>query len=160
VSFDDQLILFTDASVNTQSKVGYGAYLVIRSSDLNSSIDTVTVKTKEFRDTSSTKLELQILLLALGELLGESNEIVVYTDSQNIVGLGDRREALQRSDYKTKANKLLNNYELYKQFFQMTDQLNCQFIKVKGHQPTKNKNNIDRWFTLVDRAARKALKFG
>ncbi len=154
----DKLIIFTDGSVNTQSKVGYGAYLVIPSSDLNASIGTVEVKIKEFGDTSSTKLELQILLFALSELVGKTSEVIVYTDSQNIIGLPGRKEALVKNDFRTKANKLLNNNELYRQFYQLTDQLSCQLIKVKGHQPSRDKDHIDGLFTLVDRAARKALK--
>lgn len=154
----DKLILFADGSVNAQSKIGYGAYLVIPSFNLNSSIDTFEVKVKKFEDTSSTKLEIQILLFVLHELLGKANEVVVYTDSQNIIGLSNRREALVQNDYRTKENKLHRNHDLYRKFFEITDQLSCEFIKVKGHLPSRDKSQIDRLFTLVDRAARKALK--
>lgn len=154
----DKLLIFIDGSVNTRSKIGYGAYLVIPSSDLNASIGPGDVKVKEFRNTSSTKLELQILLFVLSEWLGKTSEVIVYTDSQNIIGLPGRKEALVQNDYRTKANKLLNNHELYRQFCQLTDQLSCQLIKVKGHQPSRDKDHIDGLFTLVDRAARKALK--
>ena len=56
------LQLYTDGSVNTQLKVGYGAYLLV--SELTMSTDTLKeqVKIKRFEQTSSTKLELQTLL--------------------------------------------------------------------------------------------------
>jgi len=52
----------------------------------------------------------------------------------------------------------LNNYELYQDFYRMTDQLNCIFVKVRGHQVSNQKDEIDRLFTLVDRASRDALR--
>jgi len=40
----------------------------------------------------------------------------------------------------------------------MTDQLDCEFVKVRGHQVSNQKDDIDRLFTLVDRASRNALR--
>jgi hypothetical protein len=36
--------------------------------------------------------------------------------------------------------------------------LDCEFIKVHGHQASNQKDLIDRLFTIVDRASRKALR--
>lgn len=65
---------------------------------------------------------------------------------------------LEQNDFKSGKNKLLAHHELYKVFFNTIDNIDYEFVKVKGHQPTKEKNKIDHYFTLVDRAARKALK--
>ncbi|MFV2055315.1 MAG: hypothetical protein ACC707_02565 [Thiohalomonadales bacterium] len=56
------LLVFTDGSVDTKLKVGYGAYLLV--SDLSASINSLkdTVKVQRFEQTSSTTLELQTLL--------------------------------------------------------------------------------------------------
>lgn len=154
--------VFTDASVNTLSKVGYGAYLVI--SDPNISIDTLQerVKTKRFEQTSSTKLELQILLWSLQETiqLADNRDIslTIYSDCQNIIGLPDRRRALEQRHYLTSKNKLLNNHELYQEFYRLTSNINCKFIKVVGHKVSSEKDKIDRVFTLVDKASRRALR--
>ena len=40
----------------------------------------------------------------------------------------------------------------------MIDQLDCEFVKVRGHQVSNQKDDIDRFFTLVDRASRNALR--
>ena len=55
-------------------------------------------------------------------------------------------------------NQRLNNYELYQEFYRITDPLDCEFVKVRGHQTSNQKDDTDRLFTLVDRASRKALR--
>ena len=152
------LMLLTDGSVNTQSKIGYGAYLAVSESGLSLDSLMERVKVKRFEQTSSTKLELQTLLWALGDIQALGSKVIVYTDSQNIMGLPGRREQFEKNSYRSKKGRLLNNYELYQEFYRTTDQLNCKFVKVHGHQVSKQKDDIDRLFTLVDRASRNALR--
>jgi len=154
----DELMLFTDGSVNTHSKIGYGAYLAV--SERGLSLDSLRprVKVRRFEHTSSTKLELQTLLWALGDIQGLRNRVIVYTDSQNIMGLPGRRDRLEQNDYRSRKNKRLKNYALYQEFYRMTDQLDCEFVKVRGHQVSNQKDDIERVFTLVDRASRNALR--
>jgi ribonuclease HI len=154
----DELILLTDGSVNTQSNVGYGAYLAVSERGLSLEALKTRVKVRRFEHTSSTKLELQTLLWALRNIQALGSKVIVYTDSQNIMGLQKRRERFEQNDYRSKKNKRLNHYELYQKFFRMVDQLDCEFVKVRGHQALKQKDDIDRLFTLVDRASRNALR--
>jgi ribonuclease HI len=156
--FMDELMLFTDGSVNTRSKIGYGAYLYISESGIPLDMLTSLVKVKRFEQTSSTKLELQTLLWALSSIQREGRKLIVYTDSQNIMGLQRRRDQLEQNDYCSKNNKRLNNYELYQEFFRITDQLDCEFVAVHGHRKSNQKDEIDRLFTLVDRASRRELR--
>lgn len=151
-------MLFTDGSVNTKSKIGYGAYLQVSEPVLLLDSLKSQVKIKRFENTSSTKLELQILLWSLNEIKETTDKVVVYTDSQNIISLPARRERFEQNDYRSKKNVRLKNYELYMEFFRITDKLNCEFIKVSGHQTSNRKNDIDKIFTLVDRASRIALR--
>lgn len=153
-----QLLLFTDSSVDTKSKVGYGAYLLVAETGLNLEGLSRQVKVRRFEQTSSTRLELQTLLWALGEIETTGRTLTVYSDSQNIIDLPARRERLESNNFRSKQNRQLNNYQLYEEFYRVTDQLNCQFIKVRGHRPTKQKSPIDQVFTLVDRASRRALR--
>lgn len=161
-SNNSRLYVFTDGSVNNQSKVGYGAYLLL--TDLTVSLDSLndSVKFKRFEHTSSTKLELQTLLWLLGKILSlvDENDIAltVFTDSQNIIGLPRRRERLEKSNYYSSKNKRLNNYELYREFYRITDKLNIEFVKVSGHQAASKKDNIDILFSLVDKASRRELR--
>ncbi len=151
-------MLLTDASVNTQSHIGYGAYLAV--SECGLSLDSLRdrVKVKRFQHTSSTKLELQTLLWALMDIHAFEGKVTVYTDSQNIMGLMGRRERFEQNNYRSNKNRRINNHELYQEFYSMTDQLNCTFVKVRGHQSSTQKGDIDRLFTLVDRASRNALR--
>ena len=151
-------MLFTDGSVNTHSKIGYGAYLAV--SERGLSLDSLRprVKVRRFEHTSSTKLELQTLLWALSNIQALGSRVIVYTDSQNIMGLQGRRDRFEQNDYRSKKNKRLKNYELYQEFYRMTDQLDCEFVKVRGHRVSNQKDDIERLFTLVDKASRNALR--
>jgi len=154
----NELMLLTDGSVNARSKIGYGAYLSLPA--LGPSLDMLMtrVKVKKFEQTSSTKLELQTLLWALSDIQSSVSKVIVYTDCQNIIGLRRRRDRFEKNDYYSKNNKRLNNYKLYQTFFSVTDQLDCEFIKMRGHLVSSQKNDIDKIFTLVDRASRNALR--
>jgi ribonuclease HI len=154
----DELILFTDGSVNTKSHIGYGAYLAVSERGLALDSLKTHVKVRRFEHTSSTKLELQTLLWALSDIQASGRKVIVYTDSQNIMGLPGRRDRLEQNDYRSNKNKRLNHYELYQEFYRIIDQLECELVKVRGHQVSNQKNDIDRLFTLVDRASRKALR--
>lgn len=150
--------LFTDSSVNPQEKIGFGAYLFMEEKDISFEEMKKNIKIKRFENTSSTKLELQTLLWALDEINDTKVLIEVYTDCQNIIGLEDRRKRFEINDYKSSKNKLINNHELYKDFFEKTDKLNIILIKVKGHKKNSLKNEIDTIFSLVDKASRNALR--
>lgn len=154
----DVLILFIDGSVHAQSKIGYGAHLVVAPHKLLSDSLKKQVKVKLFEHTSSTKLELQTLLWVFDEIDFLAKKVIVYTDSQNIIGLPERRTRLEQNNYRTRNNKRLNHYELYQEFYRVFDQVNCEFVKVKGHKTSNQKDDIDRLFTLVDRASRNALR--
>jgi len=147
-----------DGSVDTQSKIGYGAYLSVSEHGLSLDSLRECMKVRRFEHTSSTKLELQTLLWALKDIQTLESKVTVYTDSQNIMGLPVRRERFEQNSYRSKKGRLLNNYELYQEFYRMTDQLKCRFVKVRGHQVSSQKDDIDRLFTLVDRASRNALR--
>jgi ribonuclease HI len=152
------VMLFTDGSVNTRSKIGYGAYLAVFGATLSAEELTTRVQVKRFEQTSSTRLELQTLLWALNDLQATGCKVMIYTDSQNIIGLPGRRQRLEQNDYRTVKKTRLKNDQLYREFYRLTDLLNCELVKVHGHMAARHKAEIDRIFTLVDRAARRALR--
>jgi ribonuclease HI len=151
------VFLFFDGSVHSKTKIGCGTCLLVV--DKISSLDVLKtqIQTKYFYNTSSTKLELQTFLWAIKEVKIEG-EIVVFTDSQNIIRLLERREYLEKNQYQTAKNKLHNLHDLYKDFYKIIDQISCKFIKIKGHMPSKQKNNFEEIFTLVDKASRNGVR--
>ena len=145
--------LFCDSSVNPQSKIGIAAFLYYEDDFKNES----KIYTKQFEDTSSTKLELQTFLWAIKEL-DKFDKFEVYTDCQNIFSLLNRREKLESNNYKTSTNKEVKNQILYKEFYIVIDKNECNFIKVKGHKKSSEKDDIDKIFSKVDKASRQALR--
>ncbi|MBN2038886.1 MAG: ribonuclease H [Spirochaetes bacterium] len=150
--------LFIDGSVNTRLKTGYGAYLAVSENEYFPESHKVYVKIKRFENTNSSKLEIQTLLWALDEIDFSGKEVTIYTDSQNIISLLKRHDHLKKNDYYSNKNVRLNNYKLYMEFYEKTENLNCKFIKVQGHKSSDSKDYIDRLFAVVDRAARNALR--
>ena len=146
--------LFTDGSVNTKTKVGLGAILI--TNELEWPVNS-KVLLKEFNNTSSTTLEIQILLWALRQIEDQRN-VKVYTDSQNTLRLIERKTRLIKNDFKSKTGKELNNAALYRQFYSETERLNIQLYKVKGHNKSINKDLIAQIFGIVDKESRKALR--
>jgi len=158
----NNLLLFTDGSVDTKTKMGFGAYLAIETVETPAVNLIAKVKTKQFEDTSSTLLEMQTLLWAIEDGISPDKEktinLIIYTDSQNIVGLLTRRQKLEQRDYYTNSGKRLKNADIYQHFYKVIDRYDCHIIKVDGHRPPHEKDAIDKIFTLVDKASRLALR--
>ena len=151
--------LFTDSSVNPQLKIGFAAFLKVTDEKVSLEEIKKEIKIKRFENTSSTKLELQTFLWAIEEInLNTSFLIEVYTDCQNIIGLPNRKEKIQSLNYHSSSGKLLNNSELYKDFFKLLEKYNCEFIKVKKKKKNSLKDEIYDIFNLVDKASRNALR--
>lgn len=163
--------LFTDGSLNPKLKFGIGAYLFLQTEELDKEVDTDYVKSfskeivyKEFSDTSSTNLEIRTVLFALSEMkkfsfADDNLQLKLFTDSQCVHGLPRRRKMLEENNFQSKTtNLLLNNSELYKVFFNYYDQYNFELIKVIGHLPSKSRNTIQKFFSLIDRGVRNQLE--
>ena len=152
------VILLTDGSVQARSKNGYGAYLAVPDAGLPLEELESHVQVRRFEQTSSTRLELQTLLWARQELQPLAGKGIIYTDSQNIVGLPGRRERLEHRAYLSSKNRLLKNHDLYREFFRLADLCNYELVKVRGHVASRQRDDIDRLFSLVDRASRNAAR--
>jgi len=161
------MALFADVSVNPELRCGVGAYLVIPAAFLEASpgtIDTagLTDRTmvQRFEDTSSTKLELQTVLWALQEQGTElEGKLSVYTDSQCVSGLLERRENLLSGNFLSKrTSRPLRNAALYRSFYELHDLFGFDVIKLEGHTRADARDTVRRVFSCVDKKARKALK--
>jgi len=159
-----KLLLFTDGSAHPPTGIGYGAYLAIslpgeedgelpKEDQIKSKI-----KVRRFENTTPSHLELQTTLWALNEIGSSDVKIFIYTDSQTIVNLKNRRERLEKNSFRSLTNKPLKNASLYRQFFNLTDSLNIEFVKIKGHRSAKDRKKLDNLFRWVDKTARKALR--
>jgi ribonuclease HI len=155
----DSIHLFIDGSYNPATKTGYGAYVAVSDTEASSPESLKEqVKARRFENTSSVRLELETLLWAFKEAGQREGKIIVYTDSQNIMNLPERRKRLEENNYQSGKNRPLKNADLYIEFFRMIERFNPVFVKVQGHMTSNKKDNIDRLFTLVDRESRRALR--
>jgi len=160
----ENILIFTDASLNPKTKTGFGAYLVITKTELNNlSLDLINknITIVQFEGLSIFALEIKTLLTALAFIKDNFKNITVsvYTDSQGISGLNRRRSRLENINFKSlNINDELKNAALYKEYFFYQDILSIETIKVKGHSNASGKNSIEKIFSLVDRASRKALR--
>jgi len=167
----NRFALFTDVSLNPQRKLGVGAWLVIPDAYLTAAPCSIAeteiagqVRMRKFKDTSSTKLELQTVLWALEEFrsgltTSRPGELTIYSDSQCIAGLLKRRHGLERKSFLSgRTHHLLRNIPLYQKFYALYDQCAFTIIPVKGHSPSCSHDTVHRIFSLVDRQARHELK--
>jgi len=168
----NRYVLFTDASLDPRLKVGVGGYLFASESLINTPSNLIKtpdvegrVVLKNFRDTSSTRLEVQTVLWALEEIdmvsqyVVGSDKLRLYTDSQCVAGLLPRRVRLEDSGFHGKrGNRLLQNASLYKRYYSLYDRLEFEVVKVSGHTPSISRNALERFFSIVDQKVRKALK--
>lgn len=150
--------LFTDASAHPQSGLGVGAYLLLSSLSVTANEVKKDVVRQRFTQTSSSVLELQTLLWALTQVPKSCKPLIVYTDSQNILSLLGRREALERRGYRTQKGAEVRHRVLYHQFYQTMDQWHCQLVKVPGHRAAKASDALGDLFAVVDRSARRSLR--
>jgi ribonuclease HI len=163
-----QVLIFTDASVDLKLQAGFGAYLAIAESELElidgkEDLLHSRLKTRQFRATSPTQLEIETVLWALQEVIPEppasAADIILFTDSQSIIDLPRRRTRLERSGFTGAASgKVLKNAGLYRAFYELQDRLIFKPVKLKGHRKGADKTPLDRVFSCVDKAARKALR--
>lgn len=162
--------MFTDVSLNPQSKIGFGAYLLVPTSFLDRDPhqierDEVVAKLRfrRFTETSSTKLEIQTIVWALGDYQAERiaaghDLLYVYTDSQCVVRLPERRTGLEANTFiSQRSGQQLRNANLYREFYTAYDEIGFTLFKVAGHSRASSRNTVQRVFAYVDQEVRRAL---
>ncbi len=148
-----------------------GAYLFVPASYIKSHPDSITwedvalqLKFRRFDNTSSTRLEIQTVVWAFGEIqktiLNQSQIMLqVYTDSQCVAGLSERRSKLSSRCFRSqKTGQPLKNADLYRAFYEFHDRVGFSIIKVKGHMRASSRDSVHHIFACVDQEVRKVLK--
>jgi ribonuclease HI len=160
--------LFTDVSLEPRLHQGIGGYLLIPASclslppgSLERSFISERLALKRFEETSSTRLEVQTVLWALQECRGrmKGQKLTLYTDSQCIYGLRERRCKLEANAFLSgKTTRPLKNAPLYREFFTLADELGFDVVKVAGHTRALSRDAVEHIFSLIDKDVRKALR--
>lgn len=159
-----EMVLFTDGSLNPQRHCGIGVALLVPASFLEQPIKDIAadeiarrIISRRFTDTSATKLEVQTAICALTN--AEPGPVRLYTDSQCIVRLPQRRTKLEQNNYISGAKgETIRHADLYREYFNLRDRLGFEEIKVSGHSDYRYQDTLHRIFHYVDREARRLLK--
>ena len=85
----------------------------------------------------------------------EKLKITIYSDSQYVVGLQNRKDKILQNHFRTKRGEEMRHADLLKTFFHLDDQISIFFIKVVAHQKTTHQINLNR---EVDKICRKLLR--
>ncbi|OHD12135.1 MAG: hypothetical protein A2086_10875 [Spirochaetes bacterium GWD1_27_9] len=148
---NDRIIeIYTDGSCNPKYKIGAWVAIIF--------VDEKIILDGYENNTTHNSMELLASIKAL-EFIEEKKysykQIKLYTDSQYLTGLTDRKEKLENKDFLTKKGTSIQNADLVKKIIQYIEKLNIEFIKVKAHLKKTDTTNFN---IEVDKLSRKIVR--
>lgn len=151
--------IFTDGSCNPSYNIGTWAAILLYD---NEKIQL----TGESTDTTHQRMELLAVIKSI-EYIDEKFDkvpLVIYTDSQYVVRITDRKDKLMKNKFITKKGDLLHNSDLIEVLIRQIETHTIEFIKVKAHQkPVADEKtgleiNVINYNIEVDKLARNRLR--
>jgi len=170
----DTMIIFTDAATSSKNSLSVGVFLCLQQSQIEQyatcSFEDLLVKLankltyKTYKSHKSTWSEIKIAIDALDSVLKNSDElgkIEMYTDCQSFCDLLNKRKGkLEKNKFMTKSGAVLQNADLYKELFLLSDQLTIKTFKIKGHASKAKRLSVhEKIFAMLDKLSRKKLRF-
>lgn len=143
--------IFTDGSCHTELKTGgWAAMLLIGE-------EKVVLEGIE-SDTTHNRMEL-LAVLEAGDYIKSRNirfnKINIYSDSQYVVNITERRIKLKQNYFLTNKGTPIQNSDLVQRLVELIDNYNINFIKVVAHQKKTESINYNR---EVDKRVRKLVR--
>jgi ribonuclease HI len=143
--------IYTDGSCHTQKKIGAWASIL--------KIDGEKIVLKgEVKNTTHNRMELVAVIEALNYI--DKNEydaqLEVYTDSQYVCGILNRKEKLKNNRFLTKKGTSIQNADLVETLIQQIESHSIRFIKVKAHQKADTESS--KYNGQVDKLSRKLVR--
>jgi ribonuclease HI len=166
----DTVYIYTDASFSKSHEIAIIGFACFSSTLEHESVPLmdIGITLSQVNEGNNIRAELRGAIAALEACLiacPKREQVILYTDCQNIIGLPERREKLERTSYISQSkNKPLANTDLYQEFYSLCDQINPQLIWIKGHTSVANystestKNRIQKNFSYLDKEVRKFLR--
>lgn len=147
---NSSITIYTDGSCHTQTCTGAWAAIII-----NAENKTILQGTET--DTTHNRMELMAVIKAILFSVDKYPDAIlnIYTDSQYVVKLNERKEKLLDKNFITKKGNVLPNADLLKQLIELVDKYPIVFNKVKAHQKATETENLNR---EVDMICRKAMR--
>lgn len=139
--------IYSDGSCNPKFRIGGWAAIIFFQNKK------IILKGRQF-NTTHNRMELLGTIKALEYIKENSlkfNYIKIYSDSQYLVRLLERKEKLKKSNFLKKSGVLIQNNDLVKDIVTYIDSMHIEFIKVKAHQKKSNKKNFNREVDILSR---------
>jgi len=142
--------VYTDGSCNTKFKVGAWASIILINEDK------IVLNDKEF-NTTNNRMELLAVIKSVNYIVEniKFDKIEIFSDSQYVVNLVDRKEKLTDNEFITKKGNILNNSDLLQELIKLIETYSIEFVKVKAHQKEGNGSDYN---ILVDKLSRKIVR--
>lgn len=170
---EDTIIIFTDAATSAKTMTAVGAFLCLDKQNFDNyarnGLEDLTSKLadwvvyKEYKSKKSTWSEIKTAIDALNMVLqkyGPGRNIEIYTDCNSLCDLLSRRkEKLKTTNFVTRAGKILQNADLYKELFAIADKFQIKTFKIKGHDSKAHRLSLHaKIFAILDKLSRKKLR--
>lgn len=139
--------VYSDGSCNPKFKIGGWAAIIFFQNKK------MILKGIQF-NTTHNRMELLGTIKALEYIKENSlkfNYIKIYSDSQYLVRLLERKEKLKKSDFLKKSGEPIQNNDLVKNIVTYIDSMHIEFVKVKAHQKKSDKKNFNREVDILSR---------
>ncbi len=150
-----QINIYTDGSCFPKEKQGTWAAIIIIEKQ-----ETI-IKGQEC-DTNHNRMELTAAIKALDYILVNKikfSSLNLYSDSQYLVNIPERKSRLLSNDFITKKGKKIQNYDLVEMLLNQIQHYQVNFLKVKAHQKQGIEKNYNRVVDKIVRADLRAIKF-
>lgn len=145
------IVAYTDGSCHTQLKTGAWAAIII--------IDDKKIKLSgTAQNTTHNRMEITAFIETIEYILKDNTEfqeIHIYTDSQYVTGLMERKNKLKAAGFITKAGNSIQNPDLVQKIIYLLENYPIKLIKVKAHL---KKNETENLNIEVDKMVRRLLR--
>jgi ribonuclease HI len=170
---EKNFIIFSDAATSSKAMVSVGAFLCLDqmqfehyskyTAEILSTKVADAVVYKEYNSKKSTWSEIKTVIDALYTIhdkLEFDQKIEIYTDCQSLCDLiNKRKEKLEKNNFMTRAGKVHQNADLYKELFAIADKFYINTIKIKGHDSYMLRLTVqEKIFAVLDKLTRKKLR--
>ena len=151
----DEIAVFTDGgSINNPGPGGYGVVIEERGER--------TEFSGGYRHTTNNRMELTAAIVALEQLRGCKKQIFLHSDSSYVVNGVNKGWAKkwQKNGWRKSDKGQVINVDLWQQLLDLLEQLDVQFIWVKGHAGLELNERCDKLAVAAARSTDLAVDRG
>jgi ribonuclease HI len=149
--------IFTDGSCHTQQRIGAYASLLVRDNMKTYLKGTV-------KDTTHNRMELLAVIMSI-DFMDEQHPgtpMVIYTDSQYVERISERKEKLKKNNFITKKGTPIQNVDMIRCLIHQIETHDVWFVKIKAHQNPEEipvgERQIVAYNAEVDKIARELVR--